>query len=213
MNEQKDRMENSPAVDLPVVDPEASSEQIPGKVSPEVDENPGKTERLDQNALGEASEIGGGEPAESASCGDSSSDAIPAPVPASEDLEFLRGELTRLKAEISRTKESMERMDRECSEFHELYPNVSLSSLPDEVWEAMEKGIPLSAAYAYVDRCRQKREEIAKKSNLENSERSTGCIRNETKNYFSPAEVRSMTAEEVRKNYSLIMQSMSRWKY
>lgn len=211
MNEREEILENSSALDSPLDSAQAPSAKIPTGPSGEMEESAGEAEYVDPTSLGKADTSGAGEPSDHSSGGKPIADPLPDPMPVTEDLESLRGELNRLREELAKQKTSLERMDRECEEFHSLYPSTPLSSLPDEVWEEVEKGIPVAAAYAYVERRRQRAAEIARKSNLENHGRSTGCIRNENRDYLSPSEVRTMSREEVRKNYALIMQSMNHW--
>ncbi|MBR7099387.1 MAG: hypothetical protein IKC59_08230, partial [Clostridia bacterium] len=99
----------------------------------------------------------------------------------------------------------------ECAEFRELYPGQSPDELPDEVWESVERGVPLAAAFALSERRRQRSEELARQANLENRRRSAGAIERARSGYLSPDEVRSMSRDEVRANYQSILLSMQKW--
>jgi len=126
-------------------------------------------------------------------------------------LEQLRAELTKVREELAEQKAFWERVGNECAEFCELFPTVSLAALPDGVWKDVGRGIPLAAAYALSERRRAVTEAAAKKSNAENRQRSSGALCATEEGYFSPAEVRAMSRDEVRKNYQNIMYSMQKW--
>ncbi len=128
-----------------------------------------------------------------------------------DQLERLQNELTHLREQIALQQELTVRVDRECSEFGELYPNIPLNTLPDSVWQDVEKGVPLAAAFALAERRRTVLQKRAEESNLSNLARTVGGVAASDSEYFSSDEVRAMSREEVRKNYSKIMQSMKRW--
>lgn len=126
-------------------------------------------------------------------------------------LDALRGELTRMEQRLQMQEKRFAALGRECEEFNALYPEIPLSSLPESVWEATREGVPLAAAYALEERRRIRSEEKARESNLRNRQRSTGELRPAANDFFSPAEVRSMSTAEVRANYQSIMRSMQKW--
>lgn len=126
-------------------------------------------------------------------------------------MEALETELANLKAELARRNEESEKIERECSEFYELYPDVPLGSLPDGVWDAVKNGVPIAAAYALSERKRLLRQQKAEQSNRENQKRSTGSLSGTDNSFFSPTEVRAMSPTEVRANYKKIMMSMQKW--
>lgn len=128
-----------------------------------------------------------------------------------ERLDALRGELSRLEKQLSLQKARFSLLGAECEEFAALYPDVSLSSLPDAIWEEVSAGIPLAAAYALAERKRARTEERARESNRKNRMRSAGELRPTGIAFFSPAEVRAMSQKEVRANYQSIMASMQKW--
>lgn len=127
------------------------------------------------------------------------------------ELSELREELTRLREELSRKEEASFRLGRECAEFRELYPEVPLTSVPDDVWDAVRDGVPLPAAFALAERKRLLLDRTATESNRRNRSRSSGEVGQETPGYFSFEEVRRMTRDEVRENYSNILLSMQKW--
>ncbi len=128
------------------------------------------------------------------------------------EISDLRAEIERLRRQLDEQQKSFERMSREVAEFSELFPEKDLSSLPGEVWENVRRGMPLAAAYAYEAARRDKIARYAAEVNAKNRECSAGHIdgRGGT-DYFSPAEVRSMSASEVRNNYTKILDSMKLW--
>ena len=129
----------------------------------------------------------------------------------SAELSRLREELTRLREELARKESVSFRLRRECAEFRDLYPETPLSSVPDGVWNAVRDGVPLPAAFALAERRRERLEQAAKDSNRRNLARSSGELGQEAPGYFSPEEVRRMSRDEVRENYSNILLSMQKW--
>ena len=133
---------------------------------------------------------------------------------AEERLGVLQSELKQLRDEVTAAKqmrEDLRRMTNELREFQALYPEVPLSSIPDEILDGMYAGIPPAAGYAlYLKREREK-QKAADRINNANRQRSSGSLTCADADYFSPAEVRAMSQSEVRKNYQKIMQSMQKW--
>ncbi len=133
-------------------------------------------------------------------------------IPDLTEVLALRAELDSLKRELEENRAFYSRLDGECAEFSSLYPDVSITSLPDTVWQSVKKGVPLSAAYALEVRRAEVKAQRARQVNRDNSEMSSGALGNDNRNsFFSPAEVRAMSAAEVRANYSKIIESMSKW--
>ena len=126
-------------------------------------------------------------------------------------LEQLRGELNRLRTTLAERDAFWGRIGKDCEDFFTLYPDTAISELSDEVWEDVKRGIPIAAAYALSERRRALNEQRAAESNLRNSQRSSGALEATESDYFSPAEVRTMSQSEVRANYHKIMQSMQKW--
>ena len=128
------------------------------------------------------------------------------------EIDSLREELTLLRTELEAKRGELERLGKEVSEFSELFPNATLTALPDSVWESVRGGIPLAAAYALYRRKAELRAEQARIVNKKNNEMSTGAIgRDTTDSFYTPDEVRAMTRSEIRKNYSKILDSMKKW--
>lgn len=105
----------------------------------------------------------------------------------------------------------MSRLGRECAEFRQLYPEVPLSEIPDDAWDAVRSGVPLPAAFALSERKKVRIEQLAQESNRQNRTRSSGQLGQAAPGYFSYEEVRRMTREEVRENYNNILLSMQKW--
>ena len=137
--------------------------------------------------------------------------SAPAPPAPEEQLRQLRDELKQLRAEMAQRDALLSRMGAECEEFHTLYPQTPISSLPDNVWADVKQGVPLAAAYALAERRRAYTEALADSTNRQNQKCSSGALSSTENEYFSPAEVRSMTQAEVRTNYQKIMRSMQKW--
>lgn len=127
-------------------------------------------------------------------------------------LDELRSELKQLRQQLNARDAFWERIGSEFREFGELYPEISPDAIPDSIWEQVRRGIPLAAAYALAERKKTQAMKLAQKANEENRRRSAGAVTGTEKDYFTPAEVRAMSRNEVRENYQKIMQSMQQWK-
>ena len=145
---------------------------------------------------------------------DADSDPHPdsaAPSGAKAGIDELRCELNRLKAALAMREQRHARIDREYAEFQALYPDVPLNSLPDALWEEVEHGVPLAAAFALAERKRMRSEALAQSENRKNQERSSGALNASPDGELSPAEVRAMSPSDVKKNFSRIMRSIQKW--
>ena len=121
----------------------------------------------------------------------------------------LLAEVERLRGEVARLGELQARSRSELDEFCLLFPSVPRSSVPSEVREAVDSGVPLAAAYALFEKREAHRAASGKKS-AEGSWR--GMNEGASGEYYSPAEVRGMSQKEVHKNYKKIMESMKHWR-
>ena len=105
-----------------------------------------------------------------------------------------------------------ERIANEYTEFRALVPGVSVTELPDSVLSSIKSGVPLAAAYALYERRKKMSASAASGVNEKNRELSFAIKNGKTSEaYFSPNEVRQMSASEVKVNYSKILDSMSHW--
>lgn len=148
-------------------------------------------------------------------------DPDPCPAPSGDEGETadeLRRELTRLREQLAERgattpphDQFLQRFRREWEEFGTLYPGIPLQTLPDAVWDDVERGVPIAAAFALSERRKLRVAEIADASNRENSARTSGALSGNDPEYFSPEEVRAMSQKEVRDNYQKIMRSMQKW--
>ena len=136
------------------------------------------------------------------------------PSPEEDRLEQLRGELEELRQQLAERDAALARMRRteeDYAEFCELYPEVPVSALSEELWQSVKGGNSLAAAYALQERREALRAKKVAESNLANRTRSAGAVHAGEALEFSPAEVRSMSPAEVRKNLPKIMRSMQKW--
>ena len=132
--------------------------------------------------------------------------------PDATEVAYLKAELDALKKELAESKAFYTRLEDECAEFNELYPNVSLTSLPDSIWDSVRSGVPLAAAYALEARKAELAARRAEEINGENHNMSSGALSSDSYNdFFTPTQVRAMSAAEVRANYTKIINSMSKW--
>lgn len=129
-----------------------------------------------------------------------------------EELKELRRKNEELEREILQRKALGERLEREISEFSDIFPETALSEVPDDVWSEVKRGLPLSAAYARHERKRTIGERKITEANTAARDLSSGPIKNGGGDYYyTPDEVRKMSAAEVKKNYSHIINSMKHW--
>lgn len=130
-----------------------------------------------------------------------------------ERADRLGRELEALKSEIGKKEEENSRMLSEYSEFSELFPDVALDSVSESVWENVKRGVPLAAAYALHERKNYLAERDAQTVNDKNRANSAGSVGGTAGDeYYSPAEVRAMSREQIRANYDKITASMKKWK-
>ncbi|MEE0968465.1 MAG: hypothetical protein U0M06_03745 [Clostridia bacterium] len=127
------------------------------------------------------------------------------------EIEELRRKNEQLTRELEEIKKQSSRLEKEISEFSEMFPDIPLSEIPDEIWSEVKKGLPLSASYARHERKRTNAEKRANDANAAARELTSGSIGRSEENYYSPEDVRKMSASEVKKNYSHIINSMKHW--
>ena len=123
-----------------------------------------------------------------------------------------KGRLLSRIAELEHQLRESERSAAQKKELLELFPEADPESLPDSVAEQYKNGVPLAAAYAlyeHIKRIEQKRaEELSKK----NAKLFHGELGNNTKNsYYTAEEVRAMSRDQVKLNFSSIIDSMRHW--
>lgn len=136
-------------------------------------------------------------------------EATEAPCESEEDL---RAEISRLKEMLDKREREHNRMIGEIGEFSEVFPERNLEDVPSEVWQQVKSGVPLAAAFALYEKKTEAHERLVAEVNLKNTERSTGALKGGGENnYFSPSEVKKMSASEVKSNYKIIIESMKKW--
>ena len=136
-----------------------------------------------------------------------------------EDIEELRlkklslqEEIAMLEGEFEKKREESERRAREYLEFKELFGDVDPSELASEVISMVESGVPLCAAYALYEKRMAVRNAAAEAHNKATKQRGFGSVDGGLgEEFYTPAEVRSMTHSEVKKNYEKILRSMKNW--
>ncbi len=128
-----------------------------------------------------------------------------------QELGRLRQELNDLRDEIRSAHRTLIEQEAELEEFRNLFPDVSLSALPDSVLKDVRRGVPIAAAYALEERRQSRLQKIAAEANAANDLRSSGSAEGESVGFLSPSEVRAMTPEQVRKQYRQILLSMPKW--
>lgn len=133
-------------------------------------------------------------------------------LPSATDIAALSARIEELEAELERREELSERMTRECEEFEQYFPDISLRTLPESVWERVHAGVPLAAAYALYERGVQNQKKQTEEREARAASCSLGLPGAAEGNYFSPAQVRAMSRREVRDNYDRIFESMRHWQ-
>ena len=130
-------------------------------------------------------------------------------------ISSLNEKISALESELNAYKEASERQQfiaEQINEFNELFPEIAVRSLPDEVWESVKRGNSLAAAYSVYER---RVTEAARKIELINQRNASAAAgaagRSAPKEYFTADEVRKMSPAEVRANYAGIRRSMEKW--
>lgn len=123
------------------------------------------------------------------------------------DLE----EISRLRDELARERETFSRLAEGYEELSELYPGADLRSMPDSFRENVRRGVPPAAAYALEIRRREVDAARAAEAERLARENSAGGLRGADSSLLSPDEVRAMSRDEVRSNFSRILESMKSW--
>ena len=128
------------------------------------------------------------------------------------ELESLRSQVGELTSLLEKKQEEADRIATQIGDFYALFPSTSIETLPEEVWDDVKSGNSLAASYAIYQRKLALKAEQARKVNEKNAKLSAGkagC--DNASEYFTPSEVRAMSQEQVRANYSKIIRSMQKW--
>ena len=128
------------------------------------------------------------------------------------ELEGLREQVRMLTEELRARAAFADKIAAQLGEFGELFPDVSMESVPESVWDSVRAGSSLASAYAIYARRAYINEMRAGGINKRNAELSAGLAGKGTASeYYTPDEVRAMSQREVRANYSKIVESMKKW--
>lgn len=141
--------------------------------------------------------------------------AMDTPAPAEElsETERLTREIEFLRGELEKKRTAEDRIATEMEEFSRLFPERTAKDVPTDVWQEVERGIPLSAAYALYEKRAAVNALLADEVNRRNAALSAGKIAQDAhREFYTPDEVRAMSAEEVREHYKTIRQSMKKWR-
>lgn len=131
-----------------------------------------------------------------------------------EDTQALKAEIDRLRTLLDQRDREQKRAMEEMAEFSRLFPTTSVAGIPPEVWQEVESGIPLSAAYALYEKRSRIDRLHAEEINRRNARLSAGSAGASTPNeYLTPEEVRAMSPSEVRENFKRIRESMKKWRH
>jgi len=118
------------------------------------------------------------------------------------------------RAEGDAKEDPRKKMEEDIALFHSLFPEVKVDQIPAEVWDRVEKGESLSAAFALYTVKNQQKEKRIRQVNEENEQKAPPRIRHDggEEHYFSPEAVKAMSRNEIKKNYNAILASMEKWK-
>ncbi len=118
------------------------------------------------------------------------------------------------EAEATEKKEgAVSEMEADIDLFRQLFPDVKADEIPQEVWDSVEEGQSLSAAFALHFVKKMREEEHIRRVNEENGKKAPPPVEGQeaSSDYFSPEAVKSMSRKEIRKNYDKILSSMEKW--
>jgi hypothetical protein len=128
-------------------------------------------------------------------------------------IEGKRDRQERLTEKQQAQKESDKQ--KEFLDFVTEFPDVKPEQIPSEVWQLKkDKSLSLTDAYIRHEHNQLKSQVEATKINQQNGGASTGAISGQGtpgNSFFSEAQVKTMSQEDVAKNYDTIMESMKSW--
>ena len=128
------------------------------------------------------------------------------------ELKVLRAQVTELTELLAKKQAEAERISTQLGDFYSLFPDTAIDTLPDDVWEDVKKGNSLAASYAIYQRKMQLQAERINAINQKNASLSAGKAgTNTASEFYTPDEVRAMSQDQVRANYSKIIRSMKKW--
>ena len=105
-----------------------------------------------------------------------------------------------------------EAIAEQLNEFSELFPEIAVKSVPEEVWESVKRGNSLAASYAVYEKRVTEAAKRIERINAKNASSSAGAIDKHTsQEFFTPDDVRKMSPSEVHANFAKIKRSMGKW--
>ena len=105
-----------------------------------------------------------------------------------------------------------EAIAEQLNEFSELFPEIAVKSVPEEVWESVKQGNSLAASYAVYEKRVTEAAKRIERINAKNASSSAGAIDKHTsQEFFTPDDVRKMSPSEVHANFAKIKRSMGKW--
>lgn len=130
-------------------------------------------------------------------------------------IEELNQTIASLKEELEVYKATIahkEAIEKQLNEFSDLFPEISVKSIPDEVWEDVKRGNSLAASYSIYEKRITEAARRIELINKKNAQASAGVAgKNTAQEFFSVDDVRKMSPSEVRANYAKIRRSMEKW--
>jgi hypothetical protein len=145
-------------------------------------------------------------------------DNIESPSAKTEDIDTvdsLKQTIKELQDELESYKNAAEQqklIEKQLNEFSELFPDIAVRSIPDEVWETVRQGNSLVAAYSVYERRISEAARRIEQINAQNAKKSAGIAGKDLgQEFFSADDVRKMSPSEVRANYAKIRRSMEKW--
>ena len=135
-----------------------------------------------------------------------------APLPSVEELNARIASLTKELEAYKSAEAERAHIAKQLDEFSELFPEISVRSIPDEVWDSVKEGNSLAAAYSVYERRITEAARRIELINAQNAKQAAGAAgKNVTPEFFSADDVRKMSPSEVRVNYAKIRRSMEKW--
>lgn len=105
-----------------------------------------------------------------------------------------------------------EAITEQLNEFSELFPEIAVKSVPEEVWESVKRGNSLAASYAVYEKRVTEAAKRIERINAKNASSSAGAIDKHTsQEFFTPDDVRKMSPSEVHANFAKIKRSLGKW--
>lgn len=127
-------------------------------------------------------------------------------------VKAARGEKSAARAE-RRKAEKEGQLTEEVKQFRQMFPDVAAEDIPETVWADMERGIPLSYAFAFFVLTDGKNNTYADGINTRNNEASPPPVgEGSDEGELSMEEVEAMSPKAVKNNFSRILRSIGKWK-